>query len=89
MQFTDEHVNKRFQAYMFLYCVNESIQMLEKTVGEIKNEQSRDIEHIGHTKLKTKMMNKPEQSTYDRFTLQNSLKEIVIFNNGRQFSMEL
>jgi len=38
-------------------CVNQSKQCLEKTEGEIKNEQPRDIGNIGHTRRKTKKTN--------------------------------
>jgi len=60
---------KYFVVFLFIYllyfsfyrqcveCVNQSKQCLEKTEGEIKNEQPRDIGNIGHTRRKTKKTN--------------------------------
>ena len=49
----------------------------------MNNSETRVTLDIQDRKLKTKMMSKKDESINDRFTLQNSLRQIVIFNDGR------
>jgi hypothetical protein len=60
MQFTEEHVNKRFQAHMFLYCVNVLC-----LVKRYKSSFHRELICLVTNIINNKILNKNTLDTYN------------------------